>query len=69
MYDYIYEYKVYDKKVHLYFYLVMRFKNFIKNNIHKNIKWVKIKELPRYDFLEGDNHIITKLLNNDFKIY
>tara|TARA_B100001059_G_C17799509_1_gene565249 strand:- start:317 stop:730 length:414 start_codon:yes stop_codon:yes gene_type:complete len=69
IYDYIYEYKKLSKKVHLYFYLITQFKNLIKNNIHKKIKWVKVNELSKFDFIEGDNQILIKLYNNDFKIY
>jgi len=69
LYDYIFEYKSLNKKIHLYFYLITKFSNDIINTIHKQVKWIEIHDLSNYDFLEGDNEIIQKIINNDIKIY
>ena len=67
--DYIFEYKNLSKKIHLYFYLITKFTNDLKITIHKQVKWIEIKELSDYDFLEGDHEIIQKIVSNDIKIY
>ena len=69
LYDYIFEYKSLNKKIHLYFYLITKFDNDIINTIHEQLKWIEIQELSNYDFLEGDYEIIQKIINNDNKIY
>ena len=69
LYDYIFEYKNLSKKVHLYFYLITKFTKDFKNVVHKQVKWIEIKELSNYDFLDGDYEIIQKIINNDIKIY
>ena len=69
LYDYIFEYKSLNKKIHLYFYLITKFSNDIINTIHEQLKWIEIQELSNYDFLEGDYEIIQKIINNDIKIY
>ena len=67
--DYIFEYKKLNKKVHLYFYLITKFNKDLMNTVHKQVKWIEIKELSNYDFLDGDHEIIQKIINNDIKIY
>ena len=69
LYDYIFEYKNLSKKVHLYFYLITKFTKDLKNVVHKQVKWIEIKELSNYDFLDGDYKIIQKIISNDIKIY
>ena len=69
LYDYIFEYKNLSKKVHLYFYLITKFTKDLKNVVHKQVKWIEIKELSNYDFLDGDYEIIQKIISNDIKIY
>lgn len=66
--DYIFEYKKFEKKIHLYFFLIHQFSKQIEKTIHKQLKWIKIKHLNDYDFLEGDHFIISKILDNEFKI-
>jgi hypothetical protein len=39
------------------------------NTVHNQVKWIEIKELSNYDFLDGDHEIIQKIINNDIKIY
>jgi len=58
-----------SKKVHLYFYLITKFTKDLKNVVHKQVKWIEIKELSNYDFLDGDYEIIQKIISNDIKIY
>jgi len=65
----IFEYKKLNKKVHLYFYLITKFNKDLMNTVHKQVKWIEIKELSNYDFLDGDHEIIQKIINNDSKIY
>tara|TARA_Y100001935_G_C17232274_1_gene471041 strand:+ start:716 stop:1129 length:414 start_codon:yes stop_codon:yes gene_type:complete len=69
LYDYIFEYKNLNKKIHLNFYLITKFSNDIINTIHEQVKWIEIHDLSNYDFLEGDYEIIQKIINNDIKIY
>ena len=69
LYDYIFEYKSLNKKIHLFFYLITKFDNDIINTIHEQLKWIEIQELSNYDFLEGDYEIIQKIINNDITIY
>ena len=69
LYDYIFEYKNLNKKIHLNFYLITKFSNDIINTIHEQVKWIEIQDLSNYDFLEGDYEIIQKIIKNDIKIY
>ena len=69
LYDYIFEYKNLNKKIHLNFYLITKFSNDIINTIHEQVKWIEIHDLSNYDFLEGDYEIIQKIINNGIKIY
>ena len=69
LYDYFFEYKNLNKKIHLHFYLITKFSNSIINTVHEQLKWIEIQELSNYDFLEGDYEIIQKILSNDIKIY
>ena len=66
--DYMFEYKNKDKKVKLFFYLINEYSGEISNIIHNQLKWIEIKQLSDYDFLEGDHEIIQKILKNDLKI-
>ena len=67
--DYYFDYKDLNKRVHLYFYLVSEFSQDMKNTIHEQMKWIEINELSHYDFLEGDEEVIQKILDNGIKIY
>ena len=69
LHDYIFEYKKLNKKIHLYFYLIHKFIQKVQNTVHNELKWIEIKQLSDYDFLEGDYTIIKKILKNEFKIY
>ena len=69
LYDYTFEYKNLNKKIHLNFYIITKFGNDIINTIHKQVKWIEIHDLSNYDFLEGDYEIIQKIINNGIKIY
>ena len=66
--DYMFEYQDLDKKVKLFFYLINEYSGEISNIIHNQLKWIEIKQLSDYDFLEGDYEIIKKILKNDLKI-
>ena len=66
--DYMFEYQELDKKVKLFFYLINEYSGEISNNVHNQLKWIEIKQLSDYDFLEGDHEIIKKILKNDLKI-
>ena len=66
--DYMFEYKDLDKKVKLFFYLINEYSGEISNIVHNQLKWIEIKQLSDYDFLEGDHEIIKKILKNDLKI-
>ena len=69
LHDYIFEYKKLNKKIHLHFYLIHKFIQKVQNTVHNELKWIEIKQLSDYDFLEGDHTIIKKILKNEFKIY
>ena len=66
--DYMFEYQDLNKKVKLLFYLINDYSGEISNIVHNQLKWIEIKQLSNYDFLEGDHEIIKKILKNDLKI-
>ncbi len=65
--SYNFIYKDLNKKVFIYFYLVNNFSGKVLNNFHKELKWIEIKDIREYDFLEGDLKIIDHISSNDFK--
>ena len=65
--SYDFNYKDLNKKVFIYFYLVNNFSGNVLNNFHKELKWIEIKDIREYDFLEGDLKIIDHISSNDFK--
>ncbi len=65
--SYNFNYKDLNKKVFIYFYLVNNFSGKVLNNFHKELKWIEIKDIREYDFLEGDLKIINHISSNDFK--
>ena len=65
--SYNFNYKELNKKVFIYFYLVNNFNGKVLNNFHKELKWIEIKDIREYDFLEGDLKIIDYIRSNDFK--
>ena len=65
--SYIFDYKDLKKQVFIYFYLVNNFSGKVLNNFHKELKWIEIKDIREYDFLEGDLKIIDYISTNDFK--
>jgi len=66
--DYMFEYQDLGKKVSLFFFLINEYSGEISNTVHNQLKWIEIKQLSDYDFLEGDHEIIKKILKNDFEI-
>ena len=65
--SYNFNYKDQNKRVFIYFYLVNNFSGKVLNNFHKELKWIEIKDIREYDFLEGDLKIIDHISSNDFK--
>ena len=65
--SYNFNYKDLNKRVFIYFYLVNNFSGKVLNNFHKELKWIEIKDIREYDFLEGDLKIIDHISSNDFK--
>ena len=65
--SYNFDYKDLNKRVFIYFYLVNNFSGKVLNNFHKELKWIEIKDIREYDFLEGDLKIIDHISSNDFK--
>ena len=65
--SYNFNYKDLNKKVFIYFYIVNNFSGKVLNNFHKELKWIEIKDIREYDFLEGDLKIIEHISSNDFK--
>ena len=66
--DYMFEYQDLGKKVSLFFFLINKYTGEISNTVHNQLKWIEIKQLSDYDFLEGDHEIIKKILKNDLEI-
>jgi 8-oxo-dGTP diphosphatase len=50
-----------DSSVELRFYLVTAFSGELENRIFKQIVWAKPEELPRFDFLEADTPLVTRI--------
>ncbi len=65
--NYEFNYKDLNKRIFIYFYLVNNFSGKVLNNFHKELKWIEIKDIREYDFLEGDFKIIDYISSNDFK--
>ena len=65
--SYHFNYKDLNKRVLIYFYLVNNFSGKVLNNFHKELKWIEIKDIREYDFLEGDLKIIDYISSDDFK--
>ena len=65
--SYNFDYIDLKKKVFIYFYLVNNFSGKVLKNFHKELKWIEIKDIREYDFLEGDHKIIDHISSNDFK--
>ncbi len=49
-------------EVSLRFFRVTRFQGEVRNRVFQQIRWVRVAELPRLDFLEGDLPLIAKLV-------
>jgi 8-oxo-dGTP diphosphatase len=47
--------------VDLQFFAVYEFRGKIENRIFKDVRWVKLEELPNYDFLMADRGLIKDL--------
>lgn len=67
--DYIYEYNILLKKIHLFFYKINSFHGLVEKKVHQRLKWIEIKDISHYDFLEGDKELINRINNNEFKFY
>ena len=67
--SYNFYYKDLNKTVFINFYLINTFSGKVLNNFHKELKWIEIKDIREYDFLEGDLKIIEYISSNDFKYY
>ncbi len=65
--SYNFNYKDLNKRVLIFFYLVNNFSGKVLNNFHKELKWIEIKDIREYDFLEGDLKLIDYISSNDFK--
>ena len=49
-------------KVHLTFFWVQKYKREVKNLVFRQIVWVELNELSKFDFLDGDLTLIEKLV-------
>jgi 8-oxo-dGTP diphosphatase len=47
--------------VELRFYVVRQFQGEIENRIFRDIQWVNLRDLPKYDFLEADLTLVRDL--------
>ena len=60
-------YKDLSKTVSIKFYLIQNFSGKILKSVHSQLKWIEIKDIHEYDFLEGDYKIIDYISSNEFK--
>ena len=65
--SYSFNYSDLGKAVFINFYLIKNFTGKILNNFHNQLKWIEIKHIRQYDFLEGDLKIIDFINSNEFK--
>ena len=65
--SYSFNYSDLGKAVFINFYLIKNFEGKILNKFHNQLKWIEIKDIREYDFLEGDIKIIDYISSNDFK--
>ena len=65
--SYNFNYSDLGKTVFINFYLIKNFTGKILNNFHNQLKWIEIKDIREYDFLEGDLKIIDYISSNAFK--
>ena len=65
--SYSFNYSDLGKAVFINFYLIKNFTGKILNNFHNQLKWIEIKEIREYDFIEGDLKIIDYINSNEFK--
>ena len=65
--SYNFNYSDLGKIVFINFYLIKNFTGKILNNFHNQLKWIEIKDIREYDFLEGDLKIIDYINSNEFK--
>ena len=65
--SYNFNYSDLGKTVFINFYLIKNFRGKILNNFHNQLKWIDIKDIHEYDFLEGDLKIIDYINSNEFK--
>ena len=65
--SYSFNYSDLGKAVFINFYLIKNFEGKILNKFHNQLKWIEIKDIRKYDFLEGDIKIIDYISSNDFK--
>ena len=65
--NYNFNYKDLSKTVLIKFYLIQNFRGKIHNSVHSQLKWIEIKDIHEYDFLEGDYKIIDYISSNEFK--
>lgn len=54
--------------VELHFYLVDEYEGEIENRIFRDVRWVTLKEMPEYDFLEADVALIKDLANGKLSL-
>ena len=65
--SYSFNYSDLGKAIFINFYLIKNFTGKILNNFHNQLKWIEIKDIREYDFLEGDLKIIDYINSNEFK--
>ena len=60
------EEKYKDKQINitLHYYLCSEKNGIIKLNEHENLKWVEKKDFIKYDFVEGDDNVLSLLWLN-----
>lgn len=49
------------RAVELLFFVVRKFENKVQNRIFQDVRWEKLAELPKYDFLDADKNLVQQL--------
>jgi len=54
--------------VELHFFLIASYRGELQNRIFADVRWVELRELKSYDFLEADRELIDDLANGKLPI-
>ena len=60
-----YTYKYPHVSYELYFYKIISFKGEPTKSVHDKLKWERLENFNKYDFLPGDDPVIEKLISDN----